>query len=70
MWGWGCGGNKSERHEGINWTKKFMQKGNACGMVKHFCILTAFVEVQIKRQEKSARDDQMQSCFQLSRRSP
>lgn len=21
MWGWGCGENKSERHEGINWTK-------------------------------------------------
>lgn len=47
-----------------------MQKGNACGMVKHFCILMAFVEVQIKRQEKSARDERMQSCFQLSPRSP
>lgn len=57
MWGWGCGENKSERHEGINWTKgetnRFMWEEDACGMVKHF----AFVEVQIKRQEKSARNE-------------
>lgn len=36
-------------------------------MVKHFCILTAFVEVQIKRQEKSVRKDKIERCFQVFR---
>lgn len=32
-------------------------------MVKHFSILTAFMLVQIKRQNKSGRNDRMQPCF-------
>lgn len=60
LWVWGCGGGDFERHEGINRTKgateKFEQRENACGMVKHFCILTAFVKLQIKRQGERARE--------------